>query len=86
MPTTRTDEFLDPRYRAACRNSGMTILRMSVLAGFPNYTHLSYLLNAETIKPSPLVVVRLQRLADAVGYRGPILLPALAPENAEALS
>ena len=56
----------------ACRQSDYALVALSAIAGFAAYTQLSALLNARRVRGSALMIERLQRVADAVSYRGPM--------------
>ena len=55
--------FADPR----------GIVRLSVLAGWPYYTRLSELLHASYFAGTAVKLSRLQKLAELIGYDGPVV-------------
>jgi hypothetical protein len=67
---------LNPFLRRTIRRSGKKSVDLAVVAGFPHKQTLSLVLREERVPATPLLVVRLTRLADAVGFpREDIFLP-----------
>jgi hypothetical protein len=56
----------------AVRASGHNLVTLAVLAQFAAPNQLSTLLNARTVRVSPLVARRLCLLAQVIQYEGPI--------------
>ena len=63
---------LSADFRAAVKADGRGIVRLAHLIGLTSYTQLSALLNKPRFKGSDLNQDRLRRLAEAVGFIGPL--------------
>lgn len=59
---------LNPFLLAAVRRSGHNKSILALAAGFPYYATFWELLRSEKISATPLTVLRLQRLADLLGF------------------
>ena len=59
---------LNPLLRRAVRRSGKSTVSLSAVAAFTHKQSLYAVLSEERVRATPLLVERLQRLADAVGF------------------
>jgi len=59
---------LNPVLRRTMRRSGHRFVVLSLVAGFPHKQTLHSMLRDEHVSATPLLVTRLQRVADAVGF------------------
>lgn len=59
---------LNPLLRRRLDQSGKTKQSVALVAGFPNYPEFYETLRAERVPATPLTVMRLERVADAVGF------------------
>jgi hypothetical protein len=60
-----------PRFLRAVRDSDYTRVALAALAGFPSHAHLGKALNG-VLSQTPLTRSRLNALAAALHYEGPI--------------
>ena len=59
---------LNPSLLEAVRRSGHNQSILALATGFPSYTIYWELLRSEMVSTTPLTVLRLQRLADLLGF------------------
>jgi hypothetical protein len=59
---------INPALLECVRASGIPQSRLALIAGFPHYTQFYEALRADRLRGTPLLVERLERLADAIGF------------------
>jgi hypothetical protein len=59
-------------FRAAVYASPQTQTALAHLAGFPAHSVLNHLLNDRHVVATPQTIARMTRLAELVGYTGPL--------------
>lgn len=69
MPIRR---YTDPQFVQAVKQSGYRISDLATLAGFASVTQLSTLIGARPQVVTSLKLQRLVRVAEWIGYTGPI--------------
>ena len=68
MPVAAPRRPLNPHLRRRVRHSGKSAVRISIAAGFTQKQSLYFYLREEYVSATPLLVARLERVADAVGF------------------
>ena len=66
-PSAYPLRYLAPRLRTAYRRSQLGSCQIALCAGFPHQSSFSVVINAEVVRATPLLVERLQRVADILG-------------------
>jgi hypothetical protein len=72
---------LYPAFLREIHNSSYRKGQLASIGGFPCITALSPLLYKNRIVATPLIVRRLQRIAEAIGYTGPIFQEQPIPRD-----
>ena len=73
-PKRKLNPALRSAYREAMRARAPSGSQLALISGFTHQSAMSATLHALRITASPLVVGRLQRLAECVHYAGPVFL------------
>jgi hypothetical protein len=68
MPVAAPRRPLNPFLLRRVERSGHTKRTLATVAGFPHYIYFYLTLREDIVRASPLLVTRLQRVADAVGF------------------